>query len=149
MGRGGKSSRTGRTGLRALIDTSALLALTDPRDQNHGRAVEIGPPFVESGGLFVSTWLVLAEFHGRALHLRGPEHARRLVRGVLEDPAYQWRDVSAEWIPGAFSGWLERFADQDFSLTDAVSFELMRRERLSHAFAFDHHFVIAGFQLLA
>ena len=31
---------------------------------------------------------------------------------------------------------------------DAVSFEVMRRNRLTHAFAFDRHFEIAGFELL-
>jgi len=34
------------------------------------------------------------------------------------------------------------------SFADAVSFEVMRRERLTHAFAFDKHFVTAGFKLL-
>jgi len=44
--------------------------------------------------------------------------------------------------------WLGRFSDQRFSLTDAVSFEVMRREQISRAFAFDQHFVTAGFELL-
>jgi predicted nucleic acid-binding protein len=33
-------------------------------------------------------------------------------------------------------------------LIDAVSFELMRRNKVTHAFAFDQHFAIAGFKLL-
>lgn len=37
---------------------------------------------------------------------------------------------------------------RDFSLSDAVGFEIMRREGLTHAFAFDHHFGIAGFHRL-
>jgi predicted nucleic acid-binding protein len=41
-----------------------------------------------------------------------------------------------------------RFEDQPFSLVDAVSFELMRREDVTSAFAFDHHFEVAGFELL-
>ena len=44
--------------------------------------------------------------------------------------------------------WLTRFADQAFSLTDAVTFELMRRERLAAAFAYDKDFVTAAFELL-
>jgi predicted nucleic acid-binding protein len=43
---------------------------------------------------------------------------------------------------------LARFSDQDFSLIDLVSFEVMRRSRVTHAFAFDRHFAIAGFELL-
>lgn len=52
------------------------------------------------------------------------------------------------WLNDAGYDWLDRFHDQPFSLTDAVSFELMRRERVTHAFAFDPHFVTAGFELV-
>jgi predicted nucleic acid-binding protein len=44
--------------------------------------------------------------------------------------------------------WLDRSPDQSFPLADAVSFELMRRERLTQAFASDQHYVTAGFELL-
>jgi predicted nucleic acid-binding protein len=44
--------------------------------------------------------------------------------------------------------WMLRFADQRFSLTDAVTFELMRTERVTRAFAFDQDFVTAGYSLL-
>jgi predicted nucleic acid-binding protein len=40
-----------------------------------------------------------------------------------------------------------KFADQNFSLVDAVSFEIMRQERLTQAFAFDVHFEVAGYKL--
>lgn len=42
------------------------------------------------------------------------------------------------------AGW----PSQRFSLVDSVSFEVMRRERLSQAFAFDKHFEVPGFELL-
>ncbi|MEP6780826.1 MAG: hypothetical protein ABJC26_13105 [Gemmatimonadaceae bacterium] len=38
--------------------------------------------------------------------------------------------------------------DERFSLTDAVTLELMRRERITRAFAFDQDFSTAGFALL-
>ena len=40
---------------------------------------------------------------------------------------------------------LRRYDDQDFSYTDAVSFALMQHMKLTHAFAFDHHFSTMGF----
>ena len=43
---------------------------------------------------------------------------------------------------------LARYADQDFSLADAVSFAVMRRRTIAEAFAFDRHFLIAGFILI-
>lgn len=133
---------------RVFVDTSALLALANPRDQYHARAVKAGRRFLEAGGRFLGTVLVLGEFHAHLLYLGGPARARAVVRDLLEDPAYEWRDVSADLATAALSAWLERFHDQRFSLADAVAFEVMRRERVTRAFAYDRHFRTAGFTLL-
>lgn len=37
---------------------------------------------------------------------------------------------------------------RDISFVDRVSFELMRRRGLQHAFAFDEHFAARGFELM-
>jgi len=61
---------------------------------------------------------------------------------------HDWLPVSSNLEREAVTRWLVRFSDQDFSLIDAVSFEVMRRNRVTHAFAFDRQFAIAGFTLL-
>jgi predicted nucleic acid-binding protein len=43
---------------------------------------------------------------------------------------------------------LKKFADQDFSYTDAVSFAVMKDQRINKAFAFDKHFQTMGFTRL-
>jgi predicted nucleic acid-binding protein len=130
---------------RALIDTSAILAVVNPNDQYHERAVTIGRRVLAGGGRWVGTTLVLAELHGLVLQRRDPSTARSILARLLGDPAYEWLDATAELAREAKTRWLDRFGDQRFSLTNAVSFEVMRRLRLSRAFAFDHHFVVAGF----
>jgi len=136
------------TGGTAWIDTSALLALASPRDQYHARAVGLAASHRQAGGRWVSSVLVLGEFHRRTLYRAGPSVARGAVTRLLADPANRWLDVTTSVASGAVSSWLERFHDQDITLTDAVSFELMTREGLTHAFAFDKHYAVAGFQLL-
>ena len=136
------------TGGIAWIDTGALLALASPRDQYHARALDLAASHRDAGGQWVSSVLVMSEFHRRILYRVGPAVARSAVAHLLADPASRWLEVTPDLVSRAVSAWLERFQDQDFSLTDAVSFELMQREGLTQAFAFDRHYVVAGFQLL-
>jgi predicted nucleic acid-binding protein len=134
---------------RALVDTGALVALAAPRDQYHARARDIARRHLAAGRIWCGTTMVLAEFHGLQLKRAGREAARRTLSALLTDPAYEWLDVPAELVRAAAGAWLDRYRDQDFTLTDAVSFEVMRRERIRQAFAFDRHFVTAGYDLLA
>lgn len=133
---------------RAAIDTSALLALASSRDQYHGRAVAIEKQFRRQGGRWFATTLVLAELHGHLLRRIDPQSARRVIDALLADPVFEWHGCTADLARAAIERWIVGFADQRFSLTDAVTFELMRSERVKRAFAFDRDFTTAGFALL-
>lgn len=133
---------------RAAIDTSALLALASSRDQYHARAVAIERAFRGAGGRWVSTTLVLAELHGHLIRRVDPPAARRVLDALLTDPAFEWCDSTTDLTRRAVDRWIAGYADQRFSLTDAVTFELMREERITWAFAFDRDFVTAGYELL-
>jgi predicted nucleic acid-binding protein len=135
-------------GNRVLVDTGALLALAYPLDQYHDVAANVAREHRAAGGRFVGTLLVVSELHTLLLHRRGPADARRVVGALLSDPFHEWVDVTVELARSAVSAWLERFADQRFTLCDAVSFEVMRRQKLTTAFAFDDDFVTAGFDVL-
>ncbi|MFI5231792.1 MAG: type II toxin-antitoxin system VapC family toxin [Gemmatimonadales bacterium] len=134
--------------MRAAVDTSALLALASSRDQYHSRAVTIESRFRRAGGKWVGTTLVLSELHGHLLRRLDPPAARRVLTALVADPAFDWRDASTDLVRTAIDRWIVRFADQRFSLTDAVTFEMMSRERISRAFAFDSDFETAGFALM-
>jgi uncharacterized protein len=134
--------------VRVFVDTGALLALSRGRDRYHGQAVGLAERHLALGGRFVGTTLILGELHSHLLYLRGPGEARSVLAHLVEDPVHEWVEVSAELVQEAITRWLGRYSDQRFSLIDAVSFEVMRCEGLTHAFAFDAHFEVAGFQLL-
>ncbi len=129
------------------VDTSALLALVAPRDQHHARAVTFARDHLARGGRFVGSVLVLAELHGHLLRWRGAPEAHLLVDRVRRDGAYEWYGVDEAMLEAAHSTWLNRLGGARISLTDAVSFELMARERLRVAFAYDEDFALAGYAL--
>jgi hypothetical protein len=43
---------------------------------------------------------------------------------------------------------LRKYDDQDFSLTDALSFAVMDEYGIKKAFSFGRHFLIAGFTII-
>lgn len=129
------------------VDTSALLALANSRDQYHAQASRTLARLQQRGAQFVSHALVMGELHGHLLRRLSHTDARRIVQGLLRDPSFRWREVGQELLSRALSGWMERYGDQRFSLTDAVTFELMREAKIASAFAYDDYFAVAGFVL--
>jgi len=91
---------------------------------------------------------VLGEFHSHLLYLRGPAAASEVLARLLADDTDEWLPVSVDVVRNAREQWLTRFVDQRVSLTDAVSFELMSREKVTQAFAYDRHFEMVGFEIL-
>ena len=56
--------------------------------------------------------------------------------------------AEAELTQAAVERWVRRYRDKALSLTDAVSFEVMQREGLRDAFAFDEDFARVGFRVV-
>ena len=61
------------------VDTSALLALANPRDQYHAAAVAAARKHLDAGGRFIGSVLVLGELHGHLLQRRGAAQARAVL----------------------------------------------------------------------
>jgi predicted nucleic acid-binding protein len=130
-----------------FVDTGAWVALADHDDQYHRRAAAAYPELLRAYRPLVTTDLVVAETH---IILRlglghGPAMAflSNLRASACIERVWTTADLQSE-----AEAILGRYADQDFSLTDAVSFALMRRRGLRTAFAFDRHFATAGFACL-
>ena len=66
-------------------DRPSLIALSRRKDQHHARAVDIAERHLGSGGQFVGTTLILAEFHSHLLYLRGAAEARAAVSALLDE----------------------------------------------------------------
>ncbi|HEU4584095.1 MAG TPA: PIN domain-containing protein [Gemmatimonadaceae bacterium] len=129
-----------------FVDTSAWYALVDSGERSRPRVAKALREAIESRYRVVTTNLILAETHALLLRRFGREVALAFLREIRSEPNVVVESCR-ELEEGARRDWLERFEDQDFSFTDAVSFAVMSERRISSALTLDHHFAVAGFEV--
>lgn len=137
-----------RHGEAAFVDSGAWIALALSRDPLHPQAREqwdvlqrAGAKLHTSVPVVIETFTFLDRNANRHVALAWKESIHEL-RTVKVLPC-ELRDLAASW---------EYFRRQDLyklSAVDATSFAIMKRSRIRLAFAFDHHFSMAGFRLVA
>lgn len=127
-----------------FLDTAYLLALELKSDQNHEAATEHWQRVKLSLPSFVTTSYVFDEvvtyFNSRRLHAK----AVQVGGNLLLSPSVRFVHVDE---PLFEEGWayFQRHQDKEYSLTDCISFVVMRKFGIQTAFTFDRHFVQAGF----
>lgn len=132
-----------------FVDTSAWIALTSKSDQYHDDAVSF---YGKQPGLkLVVSNLVLGETYTWLRYKAGYDQAASFLAAIakkaeLDQVVIIYSDAHLEKQAAAL---LERYRDHRFSLTDAVSFSIMGDYKIKDAFAYDRHFVIAGFNLVS
>jgi predicted nucleic acid-binding protein len=124
------------------------LALLHRRDQRHKAAARTWQSLRKDNRDLLTTNLVIAEAHG-LLSRRGGVDTGLEFLDLFRAPR-GWRMVwaEAELTQAAVERWVRRYRDKALSLTDAVSFEVMQREGLRDAFAFDEDFARVGFRVV-
>ena len=127
-----------------FVDTSAWVALADKDDSHHKDAASIYPSIFKNHKQLVTSNLIIAETYIILLkelrHKAAIEFLERTKASPRILTIYSNQNIEAE-----AEGILVKYVDQDFSYTDAVSFVIMKRQKIKKAFCFDKHFVTAGF----
>jgi uncharacterized protein len=132
----------------AFLDTSGWFAAVSPREARHREANATYRSWIEDGTRLVTSNLVVAEMQIMLVRFRGPRAALGFLESVYQDPAHEVVFVDRDLERTAIDRWLRKFLDRPLSLTDAISFEIMRLRRISLALALDEHFVVAGYRIL-
>lgn len=131
-----------------FVDTSGWLAAVSAHERYHAEAAAVYDELVRRRARLVTTNLVVAEMHILTVRAQDAAAGCALLDAIYADPLYTVMTVTRELESDAIDRWLRRYADQRFSLADAVSFEVMRRERIDEALALNHHFDVAGYKVL-
>ncbi|MGE0611776.1 MAG: type II toxin-antitoxin system VapC family toxin [Hyphomicrobiales bacterium] len=136
-----------RQGEAVFVDSGAWIALALTRDPLHGRAREqwdmlqgAGARLHTSVPVVIETFTFLDRNASRDVALIWKESVCEGERvGIL---SCELRDLEQSW------GYFRRADLYKLSAVDATSFAIMKRARIRLAYAFDHHFAMAGFRLV-
>jgi uncharacterized protein len=125
-------------------DTGYWIALLDPQDTLHSKAIDRSLSIAQDQ--ICTSEMVLTEVlnhfskRGSALRLA----AAALIQTIQRNPAIE----IVTQTPALFEQGLNLYTqrpDQAWSHTDCASFYIMRQQRISEALAYDKHFEQAGF----
>jgi len=130
-----------------FVDASAWIALADRDDSNHKKAANIYSSFLNANNRLITSNLVIDETYIVLLKELGHEAAFAFLERVKTSPRIT-RVYSSEDIESEAQVMLGKYRDHEFSYTDAVSYSIMKRQKIKKAFAYDQHFLSAGFTVV-
>lgn len=136
-----------RQGEAAFVDSGAWIALALSRDPLHRQAREQWEELQAAGArlhtslpVVIETFTFLDRNANRDVALAWKEAI--YAPGTAEILECGRADLDASWA------YFRRSDLHKLSAVDATSFAIMRRRRIRLAFAFDHHFAVAGFRMV-
>jgi uncharacterized protein len=128
----------------AFADTSFYVATVNPRDTLHSAAAKYAENF---RGPIITTEYVLVEVGNWLASCGDRDVFVELVKEIRADH----RTMVVPGSPTMFDRGLNLYVrrpDKSWSLTDCISFVVMREHGLTEALTGDHHFEQAGFRVL-
>ena len=132
---------------KVFIDSSAYIAINFTRDQFHKKAIETNMLLLDEDYEYVTTNYVVLESSTSLLMKVGHEAAVRFYENVKKSEVIKIIHVSKTLEEQAFQ-LFKKYSDKEYSLTDCVSFVVMKEKKLTKAFTNDHHFEQMGFEIL-
>lgn len=131
--------------MTTFIDTSFFIALLTKEDRFHEKADQAWKSLLESDTSLVSTNYTLLETFSLIQSRLGLEAVADFQRDVVPLLSLEWVDENYHEAGLAAVLTAKR---RNLSLVDCVSFEVMRRNGVKNAHAFDKHFGEHGFHCL-
>ena len=126
-------------------DTFYFLALHNPSDEAHGQAAALAPAL--RGATIVTTAWVITEFADALADAGNRQACVEFIDDLARNPHVVVVPPSQALLQAGLDLYRARF-DKNWSLTDCVSFVVMRERGLGEALTGDHHFEQAGFRAL-
>jgi hypothetical protein len=130
-----------------FVDSSAWYALSDYDDKHHDSASIFLSQVLRSNNRLITSNLIIGETYTLLRARLGYREAWEFLARVGASLRIEIIFIN-EIIESKAYNLLKRFRDQGFSYVDGTSFVLMQERKLIEAFAYDKHFLSAGFTML-
>jgi uncharacterized protein len=127
-----------------FIDSGALIARFVERDQYCIQSLAVWRDLQEKRRRCLTSNFVLSEAFTLLARRTTYQFAANRARGLYSSKILEILRPSEEDELAALQ-YFEKYADQNVSFTDCVSFALMKRHGIRDVFTFDRHFTLAGF----
>ena len=132
---------------KAFLDTSFVIALISVSDKNHQRAVKISEEIKSNNTSLTTSMAVVFEIGNSLSKLQYRKQASTLLSALETDEQINVMPVNQNLFQKALNLFVDR-EDKEWSLTDCVSFIIMKELKINYALTNDKHFVQAGFDIL-
>lgn len=140
-------ARSPRLRANVFLDTTYAIALVNPSDQLHARAVALADELTAAGTRLVTTQAVLLEIGNALSDHRIRAKAVELLLALEADPQVDVVPLSESLYARAFQLFQSR-PDKNWGLIDCLSFVVMADRGITEALTFDKDFEQAGFRAL-
>jgi predicted nucleic acid-binding protein len=130
-----------------FLDTAFALALANPHDLLHERAIQLADQLEAAHTRLVTTRAVLLEIGNSLAKVRYRAASVQLLTSLETDSNVEIVPLTDDLYERAFQLYWQR-PDKEWGLTDCVSFVVMQARGLTSALTPDKHFQQAGYQAL-
>ncbi len=130
-----------------FLDAAYLIALAQPGDEFHARALELAVAVETRRVRVVTNRAVLLEVGGALAKRRYRAAAMRLLTPLENAPTVTITPLTEDLARLGWAMFRQR-PDKEWSWTDCISFVVMEERRLRQALTTDEHFQQAGFVAL-
>ena len=132
---------------KIFIDTGAYLSYYHKRDIHHQKSVDTWKNITQvTPSILVTTHHVIDELATLLGRKKDYRYAAEKIKDIFNSNCIIERTDEIDEIIALEL--FEKYADQNISFTDCLSFVVMQQRNIQKVFTFDKHFQYAGFEVI-
>ncbi len=132
---------------RLFLDTSYVIALSVPKDQNHKKAIQIADFLKIDTAKLITTRAIALEIGNSLSAQKYRQAAVELLESLDEDPNVEIIPITEDLYRRGLQLFKDR-TDKEWGIIDCISFVVMKDQGISNALTADKHFQQNGFKAL-